>query len=215
MMMPMSTKSPYLKYLVTPQMQRKTTMRERDARRRELGSKDYQVGYGRPPAASRFQKGVSGNPVGKGRRTRAPNLKAQLQSALNKEVTIRIGKRQKTISRGAAGIEQLVDQFAKGDRNARRDLIAICEKLEIDLTNRDALQGALDDALSAEDQALLADFVRRHGGQYPVRVDAVPSLPAKDQNLLGPPADDQKLLTARSENSTNPQMTQPKEKSHD
>jgi hypothetical protein len=108
-----------------------------------------------------------------------------------------------------------VDQFAKGDRNARRDLIAICEKLEIDLTNRDALQGALNDALSAEDQALLADFVRRHGGQYPVHADAVPSLPAKDQNLLGRPADDQRLLTARSENSTNPQMTQPKEKYHD
>jgi hypothetical protein len=118
-------------------MHKETTMRKRDASRRsKLRSKDYEVGYGRPPAASRFQKGVSGNPVGKAKRTNAPSLKTQLQTALNKTVTIRIGNRQKTVSKGAAGIEQLIDQWAKGDRHARRDLILICEKLEIDLTDR-------------------------------------------------------------------------------
>jgi hypothetical protein len=127
-----------------------------------------------------------------------------LQAALNKTVTIRIGKRQKTLSRGVAGIEQLAHQWAAGDRHARRDVIALCEKLGLDLTDREALQGALEDALSAEDEALLTDFVRRHGGQYPVRGDAVPSVPAKDQNLLSSPADDPKLLTARPENSTSP-----------
>ncbi len=178
-------------------------------------STPYEVGYKRPPAASRFRKGVSVNPEGKRRRPSAPNLKTQLQAALNETVTIRTGKRQKTVSKGVAGIEHLVGQWAKGDRNARRDLIALCDKFGVDLTDREALQGALEDALSAEDEALLADFVRRHGGQYPLRADAVPSLPAKHENLLGPPADDPKLLTARSENSTNSQMTQPKEKSHD
>jgi hypothetical protein len=60
---------------------------------------------------------------------------------------------------------------------------------------------------------LLADFVRRHGGQYPVRADAVPGLLAKNENSFGPPADDLKLLAARPENSTSPQEVQPKEKS--
>jgi hypothetical protein len=193
-----------------------TMMRKRDARRRsKLRSEDYEVGYGRPPAASRFQKGVSGNPFGKAKRTKAPNLKTRLQTALNKAVTIRIGNRQKTLSKGAAGIEQLVNQFAKGDRNARRDLILICEKLEIDLTDREALQSALEDALSAEDEALLADLVKRHGGQYPVRADAVPSLPAKDEKLLGPRPDDPKLLTARPDDSNTPQMVHLKERSND
>jgi hypothetical protein len=197
-------------------MNKETTMGKRDARRRsKLRSKDYEVGYGRPPAASRFQKGISGNPIGKAKKTKAPNLKTQLQTALNKTVTIRVGNRQKTVSKGAAGIEQLIDQWAKGDRHARRDLILICEKLEIDLTDREALQSALEDAVSAEDEALLADFVKRHGGQYPVRADAAASLPAKGENLLNPPAVDPKLLTARPENSTSPQEVQPKEKSHD
>jgi hypothetical protein len=164
--------------------------------------KHYEVGFGRPPAASRFPKGVSGNPEGKRKRAKAPDFKTQLEAALAKTVRIRIGKRQKTLSRDAAGIEHLAAQYAAGDRNARRDVHALCEKYGLDVTDRAALQTALDDALSAEDEALLADFVRRHGGQYPVRADTVPGLPGKDETLLGPPANDRKLLTARLANST-------------
>jgi Family of unknown function (DUF5681) len=175
-------------------------MRKRHSRRDlKSPSKPYDIGYKRPPAVFRFPKGVSGNPEGKRKRAKAPNLRTDLQRALNQ--TIRSGRQQKTVSKGAAGIEHLVDQWAKGDRYARRDLIVLCEKLGIDLADRQALEGALDDALSAEDEALLTDFVKRHGGQY--RADAVPSLPAKDQNLLSP-AEDRKLLTARRENLAGP-----------
>jgi hypothetical protein len=176
-------------------------------------SRPYQVGYKHPPAAFRFRKGVSGNPEGKRKRPKAPNLRTDLQRALNQ--TIRSGRQQKTLSKGAAGIEHLVDQWAKGDRHARRDLVVLCEKLGVDLTDRDALQGALQDVLSAQDEAILADFVKRHGGQYPIRADAVPSLPAKNENLLSPPTDDRKLLTARRENLAGPRIVQPKEKSDD
>lgn len=111
-------------------------------------------------------------------------------------MTIRSGKQQKTYTKGAAGIEQLVEQFAKGDRNSRRDLILLCEKLGVDLTNREALQSTLEDALSAKDEALLADFVGRHGGQYPPGADTIRSLPAEDANLLSPPNKAVKLLAA-------------------
>jgi hypothetical protein len=157
--------------------------------------KSYEVGYQEPPKKSQFKKGQSGNPTGKRKRpSRAPDLKAQLESELNKAVTIRSGKRVKTLTKAAAGIKQLVDQFAKGDRNARRDLFLLSEKLGVALTNRDALEGALQDALSAEDEALLADFVKRHGGQYPARTDSVPNLPTEDANLL--PREAAKLLNA-------------------
>lgn len=157
-------------------------------------SKFYTVGYRRPPKKFQFKKGQSGNPSGKRKRpSNPPNLKAQLESELNKTV-IRSGKQVKIKTKAAAGIEQLVDQFAKGDRNARRDVILICEKLGVDLTNREAIQSALEDALSAEDEALLADFVKRHGGQYPVRADTVPSVPGEDANLLSPPDQAAKLL---------------------
>ena len=178
----------------------------------------YDVGYRRPPKQYQFTPGRTGNPTGinqKSDRSMAADLKVSLESELKKPMKIQIGNRKLTVTQAAAGIGELVRQFAKGDHRARRDLVVICEKLGVDLTDRKALRGALDDALSAEDELLLADFVKRHGGQYPVHADAVLGLPAKDQNLLSPPADDPKLLMARPENSTSPQMVQPKEKSHE
>ncbi len=176
----------------------------------------YMVGYRRPPKKFQFRKGQSGNPSGKRKRgSPAPDLKAELEHALNKEVTFRSGKQQKTFTKGAAGIEQLVDQFAKGDRNARRDLMLLSEKLGVDLTNREALQSAIEDAVSAENEALLADFVKRHGGQYPPRADTVRSLPAKDATLLSPPNKAAKLLAAPPDNSTESPIVQPEERPHE
>jgi hypothetical protein len=166
-------------------------------------SDSYEVGYRRPPKKFRFTKGRSGNPTGKRERpSNALDLRTQLERELNKAVTIQSGKQVKILTKGAAGIEQLVDQFAKGDRNARRDVFLLCEKLGIALTNRKALETALQDALSAEDEALLADFVKRHGGQYPARADTVLRVPDQNASLLSPPDHAAKLLNALPDNST-------------
>jgi hypothetical protein len=85
-----------------------------------------------------------------------------LERELNAKVKARRGDPDKMISKGAPGVKRLVDQYSKGDSRARRDLILLCDKIGIPLTNCKALEGALEDALSAEDEALLADFVRRH-----------------------------------------------------
>lgn len=153
-------------------------------RKKKPSSNSYDVGYGRPPKKFRFKRGQSGNPSGKRRKASAPDLKAQLQRALNKTVTIRSGKHQRVMSKGAAGIEQLVDQFAAGDRNARRDLMVLAEKLGIDLTtgHSQAIESALEENLATEDEELLADFVQRHGGHYPRRDDSVGPLPRQKSN---------------------------------
>ena len=88
-----------------------------------------------------------------------------LNQALNEPVTLRTGKRAVTTTKAAAGIAQLVTQFAEGDRHARRDLIALAPKLGIDLTAGQA--GAIGEAvatlMTASDEAIIADFLRRHG----------------------------------------------------
>jgi hypothetical protein len=152
--------------------------------KKKPSSKSYDVGYARPPKKFRFRRGKSGNPSGKRRKASAPDLKAQLQSALNETVTIRSGKHPKVMSKGAAGIDQLVDQFAAGDRNARRDLFALCEKFGVDITNREALEGAIEDVLTAQDEVILADFVERHGGHYHRRDGSVGLLPRQKSNGL-------------------------------
>jgi hypothetical protein len=69
------------------------------------------------------------------------------------------------MTKAAAGIAQLVTQFSNGDRYARRDLIALADKLGVDLTAGQV--GAIGDAvatlMSANDEAIIADFLRRHG----------------------------------------------------
>ena len=96
------------------------------------------------------------------------------ERALSGKATLRQGAHQ-IITKAAAGIEHLVDQFAKGDRHARRDLIALAEKLGIDLVagQGDALEQTVAAALSANDEALLADYVQRHALQpnHPKEVD--------------------------------------------
>jgi hypothetical protein len=171
----------------------------------QKSGEEYRVGPGRPPKEYRFKPGQSGNPEGAKRKTPsiAPDLKALLERALNAKVKLRRGERDKIVTKAAAGIEQLVDQFAKGDPRARRDLILLCETLGVDLTNRKALEGALEDVLSAEDEALLADFVKRHGGQYPFGAEQ-----AKDANLLTSPSENGKLLAPPFENLIDSQIRQ-------
>jgi len=127
---------------------------------------DYRIGPGRPPKEFQFKPGQSGNPKGAKRKppSIAADLRAQLERALRGKVTLRQGSREKIVTCAAAGIEQLVNQFAKGDRHARRDLIALAEKLGVNLVagQSEAIQQALVGAFSASDQALLSDYVQRH-----------------------------------------------------
>jgi Family of unknown function (DUF5681) len=126
---------------------------------------EYRVGPGRPPKEYQFKPGQSGNPKGARQKPRsiAPDLKALLERALSGKVTLRQGEQEKIITKAAAGIEQLVNQFAKGDRHARRDLIALAERLGVDLVAGQgaALEQSVAAALSANDEALLADYVQR------------------------------------------------------
>src|SRR4051812_4337181 len=51
----------------------------------------YDVGYGRPPKATRFRKGQSGNP--RGRPKGAQGLRSLLEAALAQQITVSEGGR--------------------------------------------------------------------------------------------------------------------------
>jgi hypothetical protein len=105
------------------------------------------------------------------------------ERALSK-VKLRQGEKEQFITKAAAGIEQLVNQFAKGDRHARRDLLDFAGRLGVDLTagQGEVLEKAVE-ALAAEDEALLADYRKRHAterdqGDHDVDAQASESDPA-------------------------------------
>jgi Family of unknown function (DUF5681) len=129
-----------------------------------VSNEEYRVGPGHPPKEFQFKPGQSGNPKGAKRKpSLALDLKAMLERALNEKVKLRRGEEEAIITKAAAGIEKLVNGFAEGDRHARRDLILLADKLGVDLTAGQPIDSALAAAFSATDEAIIADFLRRHG----------------------------------------------------
>ena len=141
---------------------------------------EYKVGPGHPPREHQFKKGApSPHPTGRPRKdaTLAPDLKKALEDALNKKVEVKRGERQVLISKAVVGIEQLVNQFAKGDRHARKDLMDIAAKVGVDLLA--GQRGKIEEALLPSHQAILDDYVSRQPRASPViepKVIASPEL---------------------------------------
>jgi hypothetical protein len=122
---------------------------------------EYKVGPGCPPKEHQFRPGQSGNPKGAKRKvpSLAPDLRKLLEQALNQKVTVTQGDRKRTLTWFAAGIEQLVKQYVKGDRHGRRELFELAEKVGIDLLG--IQKKALEEALTPNRQAILADYAEK------------------------------------------------------
>jgi hypothetical protein len=93
------------------------------------------VGYRSPPEATRFQKGVSGNP--RGRPTGSLNVATVLTRTLREKVVINANGRRKTVTKLEAALKQLVDQAAAGDLRALRHLTALAHDAEAQQNLRD------------------------------------------------------------------------------
>ena len=125
-------------------------------------SDNYQVGRGKPPLATRFKKGQSGNPKGRPRGTK--NLKTDLMEELRETIVVREGDRTVRMSKQRAMIKTVMNKSLKGDPRAIVTLIRLMtrfaepdggttevnEALSID--ERELLQGLLDEHTSASER---------------------------------------------------------------
>lgn len=86
---------------------------------------DYEIGYGRPPKHSRFQKGQSGNPGG--RKKGSQNFNTDLDEVLGKRVTVtENGKTRKVTSRAAA-LQRLREKALNGHTRALEQFLALAQ----------------------------------------------------------------------------------------
>lgn len=116
---------------------------------------DYEVGFGRPPRHSQFQRGRSGNP--KGRPGRRRNLKTDLEAELFETVTLKEGGREVRISKQRAMVKSMVAKAIGGDQRA------VAKAFELLLTLIGAGKDGCDTpSLSEQDDAILAAFLERN-----------------------------------------------------
>jgi hypothetical protein len=144
----------------------------------EPSDEDTYVGPGFPPKGSRWKKGCP-SPNSKGRPrivpSMKPDLKKALESALNEKVVITKDKKEIVLTKAALGIQQLVNQFAKGERYARRDLFQYADQLGVDLQAKEIIA----EALGINHRAIVDSFLLR---------EQKPSTePSPDDHVKAPP----------------------------
>ncbi|WP_339718532.1 DUF5681 domain-containing protein [uncultured Maritimibacter sp.] len=99
---------------------------------------DYEVGYGKPPVASRFAKGQSGNPKGRprGAKSKRPalneeRLKDIILDEAYRDITVRDGGRSVTVPMAQAIVRAMAVNAAKGQHRAQRlfaEMLAATER---------------------------------------------------------------------------------------
>ncbi len=119
---------------------------------------DYEVGYGRPPKHGQFKKGQSGNP--KGRKKGARGLKTDLKAELNERIAITENGKTRKLTKQRLLVKQLAAKALTGNVPA----ISKLTDLALALLGPDDEQVATRKSLSADDDAILRNFLNRQQG---------------------------------------------------
>jgi hypothetical protein len=112
---------------------------------------DYSVGYGRPPKATRFKPGQSGN--SRGRPRGSQNRATIWNEQMGKLMSARSGNRQVRISRFEAVIHRLLEQALQGDLKAINILLGYDQRFASLMP--DPSQDAPPERLSASERKIL------------------------------------------------------------
>lgn len=112
---------------------------------------DEPTGYGKPPKATRFRKGRSGNPSGRPKQTRT-QLEL-LRRELAQRVTVTEGGRKRRLTKGELVTKQLVTRALKGEVPALRMMMRMGELLDAETLREGEAEISERDRLAA-DQAV-------------------------------------------------------------
>jgi hypothetical protein len=117
-------------------------------------SSPYEVGYGKPPVHSRFQKGQSGNPKGKPKG--ATNYRTDARKFIATAVKVTIGGKKTTVSKQLAALMVLWDQVMKRDARALGRFLDLAREV-----NNEDLTNLVNEIQSEEDTKIMENLKAR------------------------------------------------------
>ena len=117
-------------------------------------SREYEVGFKKPPKQTQFKPGQSGNPAGRPKGTK--NFKTDLEEELQTKIVIREGGKTLQVSKQRALLMSLIANAIKGDVRAANTLTGLVLKV---LDQGEELPG--ERRLAPEDEEILKAFEER------------------------------------------------------
>lgn len=120
------------------------------------GKNDYDIGYGKPPASGRFEKGKSGNPKGRPKESR--NFRTDVREVLDARVAVTENGRKRRVTSQKATLMRLREKALKGDARAMEKLLELAREQAIDDLAQQAERGLAKteaDILARYGEALL------------------------------------------------------------
>ena len=116
----------------------------------------YPIGYGKPPLASRFKPGVSGN--ARGRPKGSKNLNTQVTEAMTASISIQEGTKTKRVSRIAGVVLRQLQKALMGDGPAAITVIKMALQLGL---LQDSAGNSGEVALSRDEEQILSELIAR------------------------------------------------------
>jgi hypothetical protein len=130
---------------------------------------DYEVGYGKPPEATRFKKGASGNPKGRPKGTR--NLSTDIREVLGAKVSVMENGKPRRVSTQLATLMRLREKALKGDIRSMERLLDLAHSIGAEDQARAEERGLsgveadiLDRFVDARRHNASEDYTTDHGG---------------------------------------------------
>lgn len=115
----------------------------------------YEVGYKRPPAATRFKPGQSGNP--RGRPKRSKGFKTIIRESMLERVLVRTPKGERSLTKAEALVLKVFELASKGNLKAMERLLAWYERAMPE-TADPGPDHASGEVFTAADEAILDAF---------------------------------------------------------
>ncbi len=146
-------------------------------------STSYTVGYRKPPKATQFKSGQSGNT--KGRPKGSKNFAAVINKELNSKIPITENGNRKQITKREAIAKQLVNKAAGGDPKAM-PLLLNETRFHGSFSAPDSMQ---HEAISPEDQLVMNSIMKRWQQMESAKpAQTSPAPEASDHKEIEPPA---------------------------